>query len=95
MIDYLSAYRTQDKMHGVHYFPSGALCWFETNQYGDPLGSVYYIKKVPDLKLLEIPRRQRSYKQLLQKKKYSIKDNLTRERFDMEELPTVKRRFHQ
>jgi len=92
MLDYLSDYRTQDKMHGVHYYPSGALCWFETNQYGDPTGSVYYVKKVPDMKLLDVPRKKRGYKRLLQQQKkiHSIKDNLTKENVDTEQWPVVK-----
>lgn len=92
MLDYLSDYRTQDKMKGVHYYPSGALCWFETNQYGDPLGAVYYIKKVPDIKFLEIPRRKRGLYRLLkqQQKKYSIKDNFAKESVDTEVWVTDK-----
>jgi len=97
MLDYLSDYRTQDKMRGVHYYPSGALCWFETNQYGDPTGSVYYVRKIPDKKLLEIPRRQRDFRKLLkqQKKKYCVKDNLIKENVDTEQWTYEKPRFHQ
>ena len=94
MLDYLSSYRTQDKMHGVHYYPSGALCWFEANQYGDPIGTVYYVRKIPDKKLLEIPRSQRSYKTLLKKKKPTVKENLTKENIDTEEMKYKKLRFH-
>lgn len=95
MLDYLSDYRTQDKMGGVHYYPSGALCWFETNQYGEPLGPVYYMRKIPDMKLLEIPRRQRGYKKLLkqQKRTISTKEKLIKENADTEMRPTVKPRF--
>ena len=95
MLDYLSDYRTQDKMRGVHYYPSGALCWFETNQYGDPLGPVYYARKIPDMKLLEIPRRQRENKKLKleQKKVISLKEKLVKQNADMELRPTVKPRF--
>lgn len=71
-------------MHGVHYHPSGALCWFETNQYGDPTGTVYYIKKVPDMELLKLPRQQRGYKVLIkkQKRKATLKEVLTKNRPD-------------
>ena len=95
MLEYLSDYRTQDKMRGVHYYPSGALCWFECNQYGDPTGSVYYVKKIPDYKLLEVPRRQRGFKKLLkqQKKIYSIKDNLIRDNINTEQWNFEKPRF--
>ena len=82
-------------MRGVHYYPSGALCWFETNQYGDPTGTVYFIKKIPDIKMLEIPRRQRSFKKLLQKKKASIKDSLIKPNVDMEVIETKKPRFQE
>ena len=96
MLDYLSDYRTQDKMHGVHYYPKGALCWFETNQYGDPTGSVYVIRQVPDMKLLDLPRKKRGYRQLLekQKKKLSVKELLTRERSDTETMTVVKPKLH-
>ena len=93
MLEYLSDYRTQDKMRGVHYYPSGALCWFETNQYGDPIGSVYYAKKIPDLKLLEIPRRKRGFKKLQMAKVYSVKDNLIKENIDTEQWNYEKLRF--
>ena len=96
MIDYLSDYRTQDKMRGVHYYPKGMLCWFETNQYGDPLGSVYIIKNVPDMELLELPRRQRGYRQLLknQNKEISLKELFARDRFDTEKIAVVKPKLH-
>ena len=97
MLDYLSDYRTQDKMHGVHYYPSGALCWFECNHYGDPTGSVYYARKIPDMKLLEIPRRRRGFAALLnkQKKAISLKEKLIKEKSDVEKIVAVKPRFHQ
>ena len=97
MLDYLSDYRTQDKMYGKHYYPSGALCWFETNQYGDPIGSVYYARKIPDMKLLEIPRRQRGYKRLLkqqEKKKHNINEILSRENIDTEQWSVCKPRLN-
>lgn len=56
MIDFLCSYRTRDHMHGdkrykhedtKKYYPRGALCWFECNQYGEPLGTVIFIEKVP------------------------------------------------
>lgn len=97
MLDYLSDYRTQDKLKGVHYYPKGALCWFETNQYGDPTGSVYFARRVPDMKYLEIPRRQRGYKRLLQQqnKRKNYKEILSRERNDIEIIDTVKPRLRQ
>ena len=95
MLDYLSAYRTQDKMFGTHYYPSGALCWFETNQYGDTIGSVYYARKIPDKSLIEDPRRQRGLRNILKRRKKSVKEILTKERPDTEEWEFVKPRFHQ
>ena len=87
MLDYLSDYRTQDKLRGVHYYPSGALCWFETNQYGDPTGSVYYARKIPDMKLLEIPRRRRGFKRLLrqQNRKMKLNEKFSKEKADTEQ----------
>lgn len=97
LLDYLSDYRTQDKMHGVHYYPSGALCWFESNQYGDPIGAVYYVRKVPDIKYLEIPRRQRGLKRLLKQQniKPSLKERLIKERPDTEQWHYKKPRLSQ
>lgn len=96
MLDYLSDYRTQDTFHGVHYYPKGLLCWFETNRYGDPIGSVYIAREIPDLKLLELPKSERGYKRLLkqQNKKYTLKELLTREKFDSGTLATVKPKLH-
>jgi len=97
MLDYLSDYRTQDKMRGVHYYPSGALCWFECNQYGDPTGTVYYARKIPDIKLLEIPRRQRGFAALLNKKdkRLNLKQKLIKENTDVLQIEVCKPRFHQ
>ena len=97
ILDYLSLFRTQDKMHGVHYYPSGALCWFECNQYGEPTGSVYYARKIPDLKMLDLPKRQRGFRKLLsqQNKKLSLIEKFTREKPDTEQLPVIKPRIKQ
>jgi hypothetical protein len=97
MLDYLSDYRTQDKMRGVHYYPKGALCWFETNQYGDPTGSVYIARMIPDENQWKIPKRQRGLKRLLnqQNRKYSLKEKLTRERADTEIITVVKPKLSQ
>ena len=86
MIDYLSTYRTQDGFKKKHYYVSGSLCWFETNQYGDPTGAVFYVKKIPDLKMLEIPRRQRSYKKIFEKQKKTIKEKWIKEKSDLIQL---------
>lgn len=96
MINYLSDYRTQDKMRGVHYYPKGLLCWFETNQYGDPTGSVYVVKSVPDTALLEMPRKQRGYQRMLkdQTKKLQVKELFSRERADTELMSVVKPKLH-
>ena len=96
MINYLSTYRTQDKMRGVHYYPKGALCWFETNQYGDPIGSVYFIKSVPDQKLLNLSKKERGYQQLLksQKKQKQLKALFTEKKSDTEEITVVKPKLH-
>ena len=95
MLDYLSDYRTQDKMRGVHYYPSGALCWFETNQYGDPTGSVYYARKIPDERILNIPRWQRGFKKLLKQKarKIPLNEAIAKERPDTEQWNYEKLRF--
>ena len=92
MLDYLSDYRTQDKLRGVHYYPKGALCWFETNQYGDPTGSVYLARMIPDIKQWNIPKRQRGYRRLLkqQNKKHNLREKLTKERADTESIAVVK-----
>lgn len=96
MIDYLSDYRTQDKMRGIHYYPKGLLCWFETNQYGDPTGSVYVVKSIPDMKFLELPRRQRGFQRLLknQKEKITIKELFTKESVDTDSIAVVKPKLH-
>lgn len=57
MIDFLSAYRTRDHMHGskryrhhntMKYRPEGALFWFECNDYGEQTGPAVFIKRIPD-----------------------------------------------
>lgn len=90
MINYLSLYRTQDTFKGKHYYPSGALCWFECNQYGDPLGPVYYIKRIPDLKMLEQSRYDRGYKKLIKEKqkKLTLKEVLSKECLDVVPINT-------
>jgi len=97
MLDYLSDYRTQDSFKGVHYYPSGALCWFECNRYGDPLGAVYYVRKIPDMKLLDVPRRQRGLNKLLkqQQKKLTLNETLSKKRVDTIQWEYPKLRFHQ
>lgn len=96
MLDYFSDFRTQDKMRSVHYYPKGALCWFETNQYGDPIGSVYFVRKIPDMKLINSPLSERGFKRLKaqQKKRKTIKDALTRENQDTGNLETTKPTLH-
>ena len=96
MINYFSDYRTQDKMHGIHYYPKGALCWFETNQYGDPIGSVYLIKLIPDMKLLETPKNERGYRRLIKDKikKEQLKTLFSGEKTDTETLTVVKPKLH-
>ena len=96
MLNYLSDYRTQDKMRGAHYYPSGALCWFACNQYGDPTGAVYYARKIPDKKLLGMSRKKRGFAGLLNEKKKIIKLNekFSMEKPDTEQWPTVKPRFY-
>lgn len=95
MLDYLSDYRTQDKMRGIHYYPSGALCWFETNAYGDPTGKVYYVRKVPNMELIKIPRRQRGLARLLeqQNKQMKLNQKFAKERADTEQWFEHKPRF--
>ena len=92
MLDYLSDYRTQDKLRGVHYYPSGALCWFECNQYGDPTGSVYYARRIPDMNLLNMPKKERGYQKLIaqQKKKLKLNEVFAKEKSDMMPLAWIK-----
>lgn len=96
MLDYFSDFRTQDKMHGTHYYPKGALCWFETNQYGDLLGPVYFVRRIPDMKMLELPLKERGLKRLKgqQNKKKTLIDILTKEKNDTEILETKKPKLH-
>ena len=96
MIDYLSDYRTQDKMHGVHYYPKGLLCWFESNRYGDPIGSVYIIRQVPDMALIDLPRSQKGYRRLLkqQNKSQTLKEILLKEKNDTDSIAVVKPKLH-
>lgn len=96
MLDYLSDYRTQDKMRGVHYYPKGALCWFETNQYGDPTGSLYIARRIPDMQFLSLPKKERGYQQLLKKynRTLSTKELFTKEPPDTETIAVVKPILH-
>lgn len=47
MISFMSSYQCQDKK-GKHYHPHGYLCWYQCNRYGEPIGKVIPIKKVPE-----------------------------------------------
>lgn len=96
MLDYFSDFRTQDKPHGTHYYPRGALCWFETNQYGDLVGSVYFARKIPDMKMLELPMADRGYRHFkaYHKKQKVFKNLLLKERYDTEIKETVKPKLH-
>ena len=47
MIQFMSSYQKMDE-NGKHFHPKGALCWYSCNKYGDPLGDVIFIKKVPE-----------------------------------------------
>lgn len=69
MIDYMSTYRTQDKFKGKHYIPKGALFWFTCNEYGDFTGSCFFIKNVPDEKLMKESFFGTGYRKLILKKK--------------------------
>ena len=94
MINYLSDYRTQDRMKGVHYYPKGLLCWFETNQYGDPIGSVYVIKPIPDMVYLQTPRRKRGFRQVLSDKIVPLNKLLSRTNEHESTIPVVKPKLH-
>lgn len=48
MIQFMSSYQKTDPKTKKHYHPKGALCWFSCNQYGDPMGEVVFIKRVPE-----------------------------------------------
>ena len=59
MIDFLSCYRTRDKMYSTYrrktkktrkYYPKGALFWFPCDIYGVQKGPALFIKRVPDPK---------------------------------------------
>ena len=77
MIDYMSTYRTQDKMGGKHYLPEGGLFWFSCNEYGDFTGHVIFIKNVPDEKLLEQSYLGKGYRKRKPKKKPKFKQLFT------------------
>ncbi len=96
MLDYFSDFRTQDKMGGIHYYPKGALCWFETNQYGDLLNSVYLVRLIPDMKMVELPMTQRGLRRLKaqQNKKKTLNEILTKEKNDTEIIETIKPKLH-
>jgi hypothetical protein len=96
MLDYLSDYRTQDKMHGLHYYPKGLLCWFEADKYGDPLGSVYIARRIPDMNLIFLPKSQKGYRRLLKQrsKRLTLKEILTKENADSETIAVVKPKLH-
>ena len=96
MLDYFSDFRTQDKCHGAHYYPRGALCWFETNQYGEPIGSVYFARKIPDMKMLELPMAKRGFRRLKAQRelKKNFKYVLLKEQYDTEKKETVKPKLH-
>lgn len=48
MIKFMSSYQKKDYKTKKHYHPRGALCWFSCNQYGDPMGTAVFIKRVPE-----------------------------------------------
>ena len=60
MIDFMSAYRTRDKMYKkgrgkrskamMKYYPKGALFWFPCDIYGIQKDAALFIKRVPDKK---------------------------------------------
>ena len=96
MLNYFSDFRTQDKLHGVHYYPRGALCWYEANQYGDLLGTVYYARRIPVMELLDVPQKERGYQRLLaqQNKKPTLKELLTRENSNTDTIVVIKPKLH-
>lgn len=96
MLDYFSDFRTQDKPHGTHYYPKGALCWFEANRYGDPIGSVYFARRIPDMKMLELPMVQRGFRRLKAQRasKKNFKYVLVKDRYDTETKETIKPKLH-
>lgn len=93
MIDYMSSYRTQDKLHGKHYVPQGGLFWFECNEYGDFKGPCYFIKKVPDQELMNESFMGTGYRKLIHKKKEAppLSNVLSRDRQGVEDILTVKK----
>lgn len=60
------------------YYPKGALCWFECNQYGEPLGTAIFIETVPRRKLVKTDS---GHKRLMAARAYvpPIKTALARE----------------
>ena len=96
MLDYFSDFRTQDKCHGKHYYPKGALCWFETDQYGDPIGSVYFARRIPDMKMLELPMKERGFRRLKAQResKKNFKYVLVKDQYNTEIKETIKPKLH-
>lgn len=96
MLDYLSDYRTQDKLRGVHYYPKGLLCWFESDKYGEPTGSVYIARQIPDMELLDLPKSERGYRRLLKQrsKRQTLKEILTKEKDDYGTIAVCKPKLH-
>lgn len=80
MIQFMSSYQKMDSKTKKHFHPYGALCWFSCNQYGDPTGDVYFIKKVPEYRWI-FDFSNRGFQQLKKtmNQKPSLKDVFTRD----------------
>lgn len=77
LIDFMSAYRTRDKMYRVDkrktkamrkYYPEGALFWFPCDIEGRQKGPALFIKQVPDKNIRETDKGFQRLKEALSKR---------------------------
>ena len=80
MINFMSSYQCQDKK-GKHYHPKGMLCWYKCNSYGEPIGIVQPIKRVPEYVWI-FDFKNKGYQKLKQDRAYvpSYKELLTKDK---------------
>lgn len=79
MINFMSSYQCQDKK-GKHYHPRGMLCWYGCNSYGEPVGIVQPIKRVPEYVWI-YDFKNKGYQRLKREQSYipPLKEVLTRD----------------
>lgn len=89
MVNFMSAYRTRDHMHGSKryehestkkYYPEGALFWFECNKYGEVIGPAVFVKNVPERKDGHARQRKQRLEEALSQK-CSLTDLYTNDPF--------------